>query len=294
MRRGVVYAVIAYLVWGLLPLYWNVFQTVGAFEILAHRILWSFVFVGIVLLIKKRWRSMINALSGAKVRGAMILSSILISANWLIYIWAVNNEKVLETSLGYYMNPLLSVFFGVIFLRERLQLGQWIALTLAAIGVLYNTLQYGEVPWVAIALALSFALYGLAKKKVQVDALTGVACETLLIVPVALLYLSAIQANGTATAWDMQGWQILLLTLTGVATVLPLFWFAEATKTLPLSTIGFIQYLSPTISMFSAIFIFGEPFTITHIISFSFIWAALIVFTISSLRKKSQPVALRT
>lgn len=294
MRRGVVYAVIAYLVWGLLPLYWNVFQTVGAFEILAHRILWSFVFVGIVLLIKKRWRSMINALSGAKVRGAMILSSILISANWLIYIWAVNNEKVLETSLGYYMNPLLSVFFGVIFLREWLQLGQWIALTLAAIGVLYNTLQYGEVPWVAIALALSFALYGLAKKKVQVDALTGVACETLLIVPVALLYLSAIQANGTATAWDMQGWQILLLTLTGVATVLPLFWFAEATKTLPLSTIGFIQYLSPTISMFSAIFIFGEPFTITHIISFSFIWAALIVFTISSLRKKSQPVALRT
>lgn len=235
-----------------------------------------------------------SALSGAKVRGAMILSSILISANWLIYIWAVNNEKVLETSLGYYMNPLLSVFFGVIFLRERLQLGQWIALTLAAIGVLYNTLQYGEVPWVAIALALSFALYGLAKKKVQVDALTGVACETLLIVPVALLYLSVIQANGTATAWDMQGWQILLLTLTGVATVLPLFWFAEATKTLPLSTIGFIQYLSPTISMFSAIFIFGEPFTITHIISFSFIWAALIVFTISSMRKKSQPVALRT
>lgn len=294
MRRGVVYAVIAYLVWGLLPLYWNVFHTVGALEILAHRILWSFVFVGIILLIMKRWRSMMSALSGAKVRGAMILSSILISANWLIYIWAVNNEKVLETSLGYYMNPLLSVFFGVIFLKERLQVGQWIALTLAAIGVLYNTLQYGEVPWVAIALALSFALYGLAKKKVQVDALTGVACETLLIVPVALLYLSAIQVNGTAMAWDMHGWQVLLLTLTGVATVLPLFWFAEATKTLPLSTIGFIQYLSPTISMFSAIFIFGEPFTITHIISFSFIWAALIVFTISSMRKKSQSVALRT
>lgn len=294
MKRGIVYAVLAYLVWGMLPLYWNVFHTVGAFEILAHRIVWSFVFVGIILVIMKRWQSIRNALSGSKARVALILSSILISANWLIYIWAVNNGKVLETSLGYYMNPLLSVFFGVLFLRERLQLGQWIALALAAIGVLYNTFQYGEVPWVAIALALSFALYGLVKKKLQVDSLTGVACETLLIVPIALLYLSVLQVNGTALAWDMKGWQIVLLTGTGIATVLPLFWFAQATRSLPLSTIGFIQYLSPTISMVSAIFIFGEPFTITHIISFSFIWAALVIFTISSMRKKPLPVPLRT
>jgi len=294
MRRGVVYAVIAYLAWGLLPLYWNVFATMGSLEILAHRIIWSFVFVGLLLLVARRWRQMREAMAGAKGKIVMILCSLLICANWLIYIWAVNHGKVMETSLGYYMNPLLSVLFGVVFLKERLKLGQWVALGLAAAGVLYITFQYGEFPWVAISLALSFALYGLTKKQLQVDSLSGVAWETLLVVPISLLYLSYLQSNGTATAWAMDSWQIVLLMLAGVVTALPLLWFAAATKYLPLSTIGFIQYLSPTISLLSAVFLFGEAFTTTHLISFSLIWAALVVYTISSLRKKTQPAPLQT
>jgi len=233
-------------------------------------------------------------MAGAKGKIVMILCSLLICANWLIYIWAVNHGKVMETSLGYYMNPLLSVLFGVVFLKERLKLGQWVALGLAAAGVLYITFQYGEFPWVAISLALSFALYGLTKKQLQVDSLSGVAWETLLVVPISLLYLSYLQSNGTATAWAMDSWQIVLLMLAGVVTALPLLWFAAATKYLPLSTIGFIQYLSPTISLLSAVFLFGEAFTTTHLISFSLIWAALVVYTISSLRKKTQPAPLQT
>ncbi|RNB80848.1 EamA family transporter RarD [Brevibacillus panacihumi] len=294
MRRGVLYAVIAYLAWGLLPLYWNVFAAMGSLEILAHRIVWSFVFVGLLLGVTRRWRQMRGAMAGTKGKIAMMLCSLFICANWLIYIWAVNHGKVMETSLGYYMNPLLSVLFGVVFLKEKLKLGQWVALGLAAAGVLYITFQYGEFPWVAISLALSFALYGLTKKQLQADALSGVAWETLLVVPISILYLSILQGNNTATAWAMEGWQIALLMLAGVVTALPLLWFAEATKYLPLSTIGFIQYLSPTISLLSAVFLFGEAFTTSHLISFSLIWAALVVYTASSLRKKPQSAPLRT
>lgn len=294
MRRGIIYAVIAYLAWGLLPLYWNLFQTMGSLEILAHRIVWSFVFVSLVLFVTKRWSQMKSSLPDARSKAAMAACSLLITANWLIFIWAVTHEKVMETSLGYYMNPLISIFFGVLFLKEKLSKGQWTALALAAVGVLIVTCQYGAFPWVALSLALTFALYGLAKKLLQVDGMIGVAWETLLVTPLALLYLMMLQADGSETAWAMAGWKIVLLTLAGAATALPLLWFAEATKHLPLSTIGFIQYLSPTMSLISAVFLFGEPFTGTHLISFSFIWTALVVFTISSMRKKREPVAPRT
>lgn len=292
MNKGVLYAIVAYLAWGMLPLYWKVFQTMGAWEILAHRILWSMLFVLLVIVITKRWRKMWGAVSGAKLMGAMLFCSMMISANWLIYIWAVNHDHVMETSLGYYMNPLISVFFGVVFLKEKLRVGQWIALAMAAAGVLYITLQYGKVPWVALSLALTFALYGLSKKLFNLEPMIGLAWETLFVAPIALIYLLMLQGIGTETMSSLVWWKIPLLTLAGVVTAMPLYWFAQATKYLPLSTIGFIQYLSPTISLLSAVFLFGEPFTAAHLISFSLIWGALVVFTVSSMRKKPVSVPL--
>jgi len=294
MKQGVFYAIAAYFMWGLLPLYWKVFQAMGAWEILAHRIVWSVVFVSIIIVVTKRIRKLRESVSGAKMVGALIICSLLISANWLLYIWAVNNDQVMQTSLGYYMNPLITVLMGVIFLKEKMHVGQWISLALASCGVLYITIQYGEFPWVALSLALTFAFYGLAKKLVKLEAIIGLAWETLFVAPIALAYLLMIQINGTQTVSALAWWQVLLLTLAGVGTALPLYWFAEAAARLPLSMIGFIQYLSPTISLLSAIFLFHEPFTTTHMISFSLIWGALIIFTVSSIRKKPASVPLKS
>ena len=294
MKQGVFYAIAAYFMWGLLPLYWKVFQAMGAWEILAHRIVWSVVFVAIIIVVTKRTRKLRESVSGAKMVGALIVCSLLISANWLLYIWAVNNDQVMQTSLGYYMNPLITVLMGVIFLKEKMHVGQWISLALASCGVLYITIQYGEFPWVALSLALTFASYGLAKKLVKLEAIIGLAWETLFVAPIALAYLLMIQINGTETVSALAWWQVLLLTLAGVGTALPLYWFAQAAARLPLSMIGFIQYLSPTISLLSAIFLFHEPFTTTHMISFSLIWGALIIFTVSSIRKKPASVPLKS
>lgn len=294
MKQGVFYAIAAYFMWGLLPLYWKVFQAMGAWEILAHRIVWSVVFVSIIIVVTKRIRKLRESVSGAKMVGALIICSLLISANWLLYIWAVNNDQVMQTSLGYYMNPLITVLMGVIFLKEKMHVGQWISLALASCGVLYITIQYGEFPWVALSLALTFAFYGLAKKLVKLEAIIGLAWETLFVAPIALAYLLMIQINGTQTVSALAWWQVLLLTLAGVGTALPLYWFAQAAARLPLSMIGFIQYLSPTISLLSAIFLFHEPFTTTHMISFSLIWGALIIFTVSSIRKKPASVPLKS
>ncbi|MGD8189623.1 EamA family transporter RarD [Brevibacillus ginsengisoli] len=286
MKKGVLYAVAAYLLWGLLPLYWKLFQTMPAWEILAHRILWSFVFVGALLTINKRWSQLKQAVSERKQKLAILCCSLLISSNWLIFIWAVNAGHVIETSLGYYINPLLNVLFGVFLLKEKLQIGKWISIGFAAIGVAIITFQYGQVPWIAISLALSFSLYGLAKKMIKIDSMLGLAWETILVSPLALLYLMFVQVKGEATAFTLPWYSILLLLLSGAATALPLYWFAQATKILPFTTVGFIQYLAPSTSLLLAIFIFHEKFTTPDLIAFGFIWCSLFVFTFSSMRQK--------
>ncbi len=295
MKQGVIYGVLAYLMWGLLPLYWKLFLQVQAGEILSHRIIWSFVFVAIVLFLTRRWKVMWGLAKDRKKLVLMLISSLVISVNWLLFIWAVNNGRVLETSLGYYINPLINILFGVVFLKERMRGGQWIAIGMAAIGVSIITLQYGEVPWIAITLALSFALYGLAKKTVQIDSMLALAWETMLVFPLSFGYLAFIQAQGSATAFNMSAGTIVLLTLAGVATVLPLYWFALATQRLPLTTVGFLQYIAPSTSLLLAVFLFKETFTTTHMFSFAFIWGALVVFTISSVKKRTitSPVAIK-
>ncbi|KAI7262638.1 hypothetical protein KC345_g9363 [Hortaea werneckii] len=209
--------------------------------------------------------------------------------NWFLFIWAVNNHHVLETSLGYYMNPLISVLFAVVFLKEKLSPGQWLSLLLAGIGVGIMAVQYGQVPWVAIALAVSFSLYGLAKKLAGLDVLLGLTGETLIALPFALGYLIYIQSQGTAAFTSLSPLLMIVLLLAGVATAMPLFWFAKSMQLLPLSLVGFIQYIAPTTSLLLAVFLFGEPFSQGELVSFSFIWLALIVYSAVSFRKPKIP-----
>ncbi|MDF2925674.1 MAG: rarD [Paenibacillaceae bacterium] len=284
MSKGLLYALLAYLAWGFLPLYWKVLGDIPAGEILGHRVLWSVVFLTALLLITRQGKACIGALKDKRTTVLVTLSSLLISCNWLVFIWAVNNGYMVETSLGYYMNPLLSVLLGVVFLKERLHAGQWTAIGLAFGGVVVVTVEHGRLPWVSLVLAASFAFYGLLKKKVNLDSTIGLAWETGIVTPVALVYLVFIQYTGDAAAGSIGMGRLLLLLLSGAATVMPLFWFAQATKHLPLSTIGFIQYIAPTITLAIGVLVYGEAFDLTRLISFGMIWSALVVYTVSSYR----------
>ncbi|MCM3273378.1 EamA family transporter RarD [Paenibacillus elgii] len=284
MNAGIGYGLLAYLAWGLLPLFWKTFISVSSGEILGHRVVWSFVFVALLLLIGGRWKALKSAFSERKNVLPMVGGSLLISLNWLIYIWAVNHDRVVETSLGYYINPLISVLLGVCFLGERLRAVQWTAMALATAGVTVLTFSYGSVPWVSLALAMSFGVYGLVKKKMQLEPMVSLAGETIVVLPVAAVYLLVVGMTGQSTTSSLStGYQLLLAT-SGVATALPLLWFAKAAQRLSLTTVGFLQYLAPTISLILGVTLYNEPFTTVHLISFCLIWSALLLFTLSSLK----------
>ncbi|WP_379132059.1 EamA family transporter RarD [Paenibacillus sp. sgz500958] len=294
MKKGIIYAVLSYLAWGFLPLYWRLFSTLPAWDILAQRILWSFVFVAVLVTVTRQWKRMKAVVSSRRSITAVVLCSIFISSNWFLFIWAVNNNHVIETSLGYYMNPLISVLFAVAFLKERLSLGQWASIVLADIGVLIMALQFGQVPWIAIALAVSFSLYGLAKKIAGLDVLLGLTGETIVALPAAAGYLIYIQSQGHGSFASLSPVTTVLLLLSGVATAMPLFWFAKSMQLLPLSLVGFIQYIAPTTTLLLAVFLFGEPFSHGELVSFSFIWFALIVYSFSTFRApKPKPVPIQ-
>ncbi|MTV49173.1 EamA family transporter RarD [Heliobacillus mobilis] len=282
---GIYYALAAYLLWGLLPLYWKSLGGVPGTEILAHRIVWSFVFVMAVLFVTGRWGKMKEALREKNNRLRLIAGSLLISVNWFVYIWAVNNGHMVEASLGYYINPLFNVAVGVVFLRERLSRAQIAAIVLAAMGVLFLTVNFGQVPWIAMTLAISFTLYGMVKKKVLLEPMVGLAIETAVVTPLALLYLLFLQGTGASALSNGSSLTVILLLGAGVATAMPLVWFAQGAQRIPLSTMGFIQYLSPTISLLLGVFLFHETFTTVHVISFAFIWSGLIVYSLSHLKQ---------
>lgn len=283
---GMIYAALSYLLWGLFPLYWKPINHVPAFEILAHRIFWAFVFMMILLVCLKKTRAFLLGFKQMAMKPVMllliILASVLVSANWFIYIWAVNHGHVIESSLGYYINPLISVLLGILFLKEKLNVWQLIAFLLAAAGVAVLIIEYGRMPWIALALALTFGFYGLTKKIVRADSILGIAYETLFVTPVALFYLIHIQVKGTAAFGTESLTTTLLLIGTGVVTAVPLLCFAEGARRISLTMIGFFQYISPTLTLILGIFVFKEPFSHTQFISFSFIWLALIVFSLSS------------
>lgn len=290
MNMGYLYAVLAYVMWGLLPIYWKLYQEIGAGEILAHRIIWSVVFVMILLTFAKRWSKLKLAVPDLKSKLAVAMCSVLITANWLIYIWAVQNDRILEASLGYYINPLVNVFLGVFLLGERLSKLQWTAIALAGVGVLIMTVSYGQFPWVSITLAFSFALYGYTKKKVQVDPTVGLSLETLIVLPFAVLYLVLVEQGGQALQ-VLSGWKLAGLTLAGVATALPLLFFAEGVKRLPLSVMGIIQYMSPTISLLLGVLVYGEEFTTIEMVSFGLIWSALVLYSLQMVKKQKPTIS---
>lgn len=282
---GIWYTAAAYSMWGFLPLYWKLMESVPASEILAHRIVWSFVFIFILLALTSKWDyfkiECKNLFSNPSQLLGVLFASLLISANWFIYIWAVNEEKVIEASLGYYINPLISVMLGIIVLKEKLTIWQGIAVVLATIGVLIITLKYGEVPWIALSLALSFGLYGLAKKLTKLGSILGLTFETLLVVPVAFIYLSLLHVEGSGAIGNSSFYFLFILMGAGIATAIPLLCFAQGASRIPLSMIGFLQYIAPTISLLLGVFVFQETFTKTHMISFIFIWTALVLYSVS-------------
>jgi chloramphenicol-sensitive protein RarD len=284
MNQGYWYAIVAYTAWGLLPIYWKIFAKISAWEILSQRIIWSVVFVVILVLASKKWNSIKKAVPNWNSRIRIIISSLLIASNWTIYIWTVNNGHMIEASLGYYINPLVSVLLGVFFLGERLKPLQWGAMGVALIGVLILTINYGQFPWIALSLAITFGLYGLAKKKIQAEPLAGLTLETIVVFPLALLYLLIFQHGGKAW-FVLSWWQMIALLLAGIATALPLLWFAEAAKRLPLSIMGFFQYLAPTITLILGLFLYHESFSEIDLISFSCIWIAIVIYTSQMIQK---------
>jgi len=279
--RGILYAISAYALWGVLPLYWKALQQVPAGEILANRILWSFVFVSLLLLFNGGWRDLKQVFANRRNLVAVFLGSFLISANWLTYIWAVNNDKIVEASLGYYINPLFTIFLGLVVLKERIDRWQVAALLLALVGVMVMTIQYGQLPWVSLLLALTFGLYGLVKKQSTLKPITGLALETLIVTPLALGYLVYLNATENGSFGTASPEITLLLILSGIVTATPLLLFAQGAKRVSLSTLGFIQYLSPSISLLLGVFLFKEPFTWVEFVSFGFIWLGLGLYSFS-------------
>lgn len=285
-------ALSTYLIWGVLPLYWNLLARAEANEILAHRIIWSFVFMVVVLMVTKRWQSFkedCRALWQDKKRGAiLLLAAFTISLNWLTYIWAVNHGHVIDTSIGYYINPLMSVLFGIVFFRERISGLKKISLLLAAIGIVLMTYQLGKLPWVAVVLAVSFSVYGALKKQLHLNPFSSITLETLLMVPFAVPYIGMLIMMSLANHFSLATPDLALYLMgTGVVTAVPLVLFSYGANLLPLNVLGFFQYISPTIGLLLGIFFFHETFGMAQISALGFVWVAIVLFTVAeSLRRR--------
>ena len=276
-------AVAAFTIWGLIPIYWKLLKTVPASEILAHRFVWTTIFLSILLSWQGRWREVRTNVRSPHATLYCLAAGSMIAINWLLFIWAVNVGRIIETSLGYFMTPLVNVLLGAIFLRERLTLWQSISFSLATIAVLNLTFGYGRFPWVALSLCITFGLYGLLRKKSGTAAIPGLFFETTFLVPLAIAYLIYLRIDG-GLFFGRAGWLLsILLVSTGVVTAVPLFWFGHAARHLRLTTLGFLQYLSPIGSFFLGVFLYHEPFTRGHLITFSLIWVALAIFTADAL-----------
>lgn len=281
---GIIYAVIAFASWGVLPLYWKLLANIPAEEILASRIIFAFAIVFSILAYKKHLYKLKEILINKEKLFPTIFSAIMISINWFVYIWAVKSNKLIEVSLGYYINPLIVVLLGMLVLKERLSRIQLLSLFLAAIGVAVMTMSYGKMPWISLTLAFSFGIYGLAKKIIKTESIVSLGVETLIMLPIAVSFLFYKGLSSSQSIMAIKYSSALLLPFTGVATAGPLICFAEAAKRIPLSMLGFLQYIYPTLSLLIGIFIFKEEFTKAHLIGFAFIWLGLIIYSLSQFR----------
>lgn len=280
--KGLLAAILAFVLWGLLPMYWKALKAVPAQEILCHRIVWSCIFSGALLLLIRRTKEVRQAFTSLRHLGQMMLSGILIGGNWLIFIWAVNAGYIVECSLGYYINPLVNVLLGFVVFRDRLRPVQWLAIVFAAAGVLNQLLQFGKLPWIALVLAFSFALYGLARKVMRLGPVSGLFVETTFLTVPAGFFLVSLMVTGQG-ALGTQGTAInLLLVGCGAATSIPLILFAYGARRLKLATLGLLQYIGPTGMLLLGIFLYNEPFGTPTLITFSLIWTGVVLYSMES------------
>ncbi len=290
-NQGIIYALSCYVVWGLFPLFWKAITGVPAVNVLAHRIVWSFVFLFIRVLFTNR-QTFIGYIKQPKLLLKLGLAGFIISANWGIYIYAVAGNHIVEAGLGYYINPLVNVFLGYVFLKERLATMQKIAVVLALIGVVYFTISYGQFPWISLLLAITFGLYGLLKKKANLESMPALTTETMMVFPFALAFLFYTTESNMATSFfPSSAITSALLVISGLVTAIPLFWFGKSAQVIPLSTMGFLQYLTPTLQLLLGVFVYGETFGPEYLICFSFVWAGLVFYTVSILKGKRVTIA---
>ncbi|CAN7181285.1 EamA family transporter RarD [Knoellia sp. LjRoot47] len=287
LRRGTAYAFLAYGIWGLFPLYFHALKPSGAFEILAHRILWTLAFCAVVLLVRRDFGWLRTVASRPRLLGGLTIAALLIAANWVIYVLAVITGRTYAAALGYFLNPIVTVGLGVLVLRERLRPLQWAAVTVGAVAAVYLTVAGGEFPWIAVSLAFSFAFYGLVKKKVgaTLDAMHSLTVETAVLAPVAVGVLVWLGAQGSTTFGSHGGWHTGLLVAAGVVTAIPLLFFAAAARRIPLVTIGLIQFLTPMLQLLIGVLVLGEHVSGALWVGFGIVWVALVLLTIDSLRQ---------
>lgn len=283
-RRGLLSGIAAYLLWGLFPLYWPLLKPAGAVEILSHRVAWSLITMTAIVLATKRLGRLRTLVGDARARRLLALAAIVIAVNWGTYIWGVNHDRVVETSLGYFINPLVTVVMGVVILGERLRRLQWLAVGIATTAVLGLTIEYGHPPWVALILAFSFGTYGLAKKQAAVEAVESLTFETLVLAPLALGYLVVLGLRGGSHFTTDGPGHTALLVLTGVVTAVPLLFFGAAAIRVPLTTLGLLQYLAPVLQFLLGVTLLGEQMSTMRWAGFGLVWVALALFTVESVR----------
>lgn len=277
MKKGILYGIGAYALWGFFPIYWKLLHHVPALQLLSHRIVWSFLLLSGVILLNRQWTDFRATFTPRNIR-IYLLAALLIGGNWWMYVWAVNAGHIVETSLGYFINPLVSVLLGLVVLREKLRPAQWVPIILAFTGVVYLTVTFGRLPWIALTLAFTFGFYGLVKKIAPLSSLYGLTLETGILFAPALVFLGVAQANGTGAFLHTGATADGLMFGAGVVTTIPLLMFASAAKRIPLTMIGVLQYLAPTIQFLLGVFVYREPFDSTQWIGFGLVWLALLIF----------------
>ncbi|WP_415898326.1 EamA family transporter RarD [Neptuniibacter sp. QD48_11] len=296
-QKGIYYAVAAFVMWGLVPVYFKAVDDVPAFEVLAHRVVWSVVFLGLFLLLKGKLSELTTLRNSPKILLSLGLSALVISINWLVFIWAVSEQRIVETTLGYFINPLINIVFGFFIFSERLRFLQMIAVAIAAVAVLYQIILIGELPWVALTLATSFSIYSVLRKKIPIDSITGLLVETLWLFPMALVYMLWLSSQSNFVLLNgSKDIQILLLAA-GLVTSLPLIAFAAGARRLSLTMVGLFQYIGPSIAFLIAVFYYNEPMDQNRLITFVMIWIALAIFSVEGVlvqRRKKQDVLTPT
>jgi chloramphenicol-sensitive protein RarD len=290
MNKGILKGIVAYTLWGVFPIYWKMLHQVPALQVIGNRIVWSFLLLAGVMFFSHQWTAFRAAAASPRTIGIYSIAAVLLTINWLVYVWGVNSGFIVETSLGYFINPLFSVLLGVLFVHERLRTTQWVPIGMAAVGVTYLTVAYGHLPLIALTLALTFGFYGLVKKVAPLGSLYGLTLETGIVFPVALAYLLIVGLRGSGAFLQDGPQTTLLLICAGPVTTIPLLLFASAAKEIPLAIVGLLQYISPTLQFLIGVFIYKEPFDKSLLLGFVIIWIALILFWVENFLSHRTPV----